>query len=171
MKKQCRMSQWLAASSLILGAAFTATPSFAGWQYSEWEMTPEQIMVASNGVAVWNGDRSKDNPDLSTILVANYQASGITFETRFLFDILSKLKAVVLVPNDLADCDKLPSLLSSAYGLTEPKRGPLDVWRWQDDANSNLVQFTDMSGPSTGSSLLCLLTYKPKSAPNRPGGL
>lgn len=171
MKKRNRPERWLAVSGLLLGGIFVSTPSFAGWQYSQWEMTPEEITAASNGVTVWNGDRSKDNADLSTILVANYQASGISFEVRFMFTIFSKLKAVVLVPHDLANCDKLPPILSSAYGITEPKRGPLDIWRWQDDSNSNLVQFANMTGPSTGGSLLCLLTYTPKTEANQPGGL
>ena len=61
----------------VLGAfalTCSAMPAAADWQYTQWGMTPDQVKIASNGVARDNMNCELDATGVTAALVAPYQA-------------------------------------------------------------------------------------------------
>jgi hypothetical protein len=91
-----------------LAALAIAAPAHADWQWTRWGMTPEQVIAASDGKAVYN---AKGMLTLSQPMTVQ----SCSFQVYFEFDE-SKTLAAVALDSD-ADCySDLVVALTSIYG-------------------------------------------------------
>lgn len=135
--------------ALVLAActlARSAGPAAADWQYAQWDMTADQVVAASNGLAQPNPDRGLDGDGLTAALVAPYQAGSMSFTAAFLFDDTSKLKAVTLNPIGEVSCKAIVRTLRTDHGAPEGRTdmGHAKTRRWDDVDNDNLIVYVDV---------------------------
>ena len=157
---------WIAASALVPAAlACSALPAAADWQYTQWGMTPAQVMAASNGVAQPNPDRKLDAGDLKASLTAPYQGAAIPFTAVFLFDASGKLQVVTLNPVGGIACPVIVQALAANHGVPEGKDDLVHATtlRWDDTDNDNLVVYLDLGQGN------CTIQYS-KLPPTQPNG-
>src|SRR5258706_14614482 len=108
---------------LVAPLAFAADTALAGWQYTDWGMSPEQVVKASDGSAVPD-PRAVDVPNgpYETKLRAAYSAQGIMFRAYFLFSRANGgLEAVRLEADDTSDCPKLGAMMDKIYSPSRDK--------------------------------------------------
>ena len=140
-----RISTLLAGCTLIV-------PSWASahWQYTQWGMTPQQVIAASKGKVGWRPVSFPKPGDPAQELGGNFTAGSRTFDVRFTFSE-GKLSLVALTLNDCGS--SMVTDLKSTYGqpINETK-GPFPFWEWDDKRNRNRVTLFKLIGS-------CLITY------------
>ncbi len=147
------------------------TPAIAGsefakkadWEYTKWGMTPQQVVSASNNLAIENSDLRPDSDGNVTKLVAAYQIGKFSFEAQFGFGPTDRLASVTLVLNDKsagmdmdADmntahgaCHDLQVSVNTANGAPQTSRSAhmqYGIETWQDQANTNKLTYTVLDG-------------------------
>jgi hypothetical protein len=155
-----------AAGGLGLAALVACVlPAAADWQYTQWNMTPDQVQAASDGVAQPNPDRRLDADGLSAALTAFYQGESIPFTATFLFNAQDRLRYVTLSPVDRISCPLVVQTLAAHYGPPEGKADMVHAktMRWDDTENDNLVVYLDLGDGD------CTIQYS-KLPPTRPDG-
>jgi hypothetical protein len=149
----------------LLAIALVPTYAQAGWQYTQWGMTAEEIVAASKGAAHPASGKAKPDKLGATLIYhlldADYVGSGYEFAVNFWFDENRRLATVTLKLKNPADCASLHGTLSGIYGPPVNERYP----RWWDSSNGNVVLLTDIA-PT-----LCDLSYRPYVKPGKTGGL
>ena len=107
----------LKKSSLVVAMMALATPAYADWQYTQWGMTPEEVIAAADGQASsaigLRGDQVRGQ-ELGA--EGTYSASGMEFKTQFYFSPLSGgLSAIRLHPKTPGSCGELEREISGIY--------------------------------------------------------
>ena len=130
-----------ATASMVL-----ATPASANWQYTRWEMTPAEVIAASNGAARNNGNRGFDAEGVKAKLIAPFTGESEAFTAVFLFDDEEKLKEVTLTPMRQESCPSIRDRLRSHYGQSAADTDMVHagVTRWDDFDDKNLVVFLQL---------------------------
>lgn len=133
----------------------------ADWQYARWDMSPEQVIAASKGVAA-----RLENPAIArngerALLTAPYATNNIPFVVYFWFAVGEpKLVRVSLGTQYPADCPIVRSHLSGIYGAPQVSDlGPPSSLRWRGDATGNFIAFSQYGDAR------CVLDYYPISNP------
>lgn len=94
-----------------------AAPASADWQYTQWGMSPEQVVSAAQGnaesVRGLRGDQVRGQ-ELGA--EGTYSASGMTFRTQFYFSPLSGgLSAIRLHPEAPEACEVIEREIDGIY--------------------------------------------------------
>ena len=137
----------LSAVAITLGVA---TPVNAGWQYTRWGMSPDQVVAASRGAA-WKAV----SPALGMNTLGRHVAGSYKFDVSFRY-ASTGLDFVLAKPVDPSQCTSLRDDMLATYGQpVEEKTGFYGVsYRWDDKNNDNAVRFF----PSNDG---CGLNYQP----------
>jgi len=136
-------------------AVLISTPAFAGWQWSNWGMTPQQVTAAAPDRIGPYHDAKLDTPSLISELVTTHHAEGFDFSVAMLFDrSTSGLAQVRLLLNDPdgMQCSALSGSLRNVYGPPETV-AVMGFRRWRDTAHGNLITIEPLGG--------CWLVYEP----------
>lgn len=145
---------------------FLTSPANAGWQYTSWGMTPEQVAAASKTkVQISNGE---SNDSLGLVddkvgAVGTYTSGLYQFRAVFYFTN-QKLSSISLrLQNDKELCRNLWQDMKSAYA--EPFEQSRDALMrtaiWQDVAKNNRVTMREIT--------TCSLHYEPLKNVNNAG--
>lgn len=145
-----------------------ATASYADWQYTKWGMTPEQVIIASKGLAVHTKDkenisRSASDGAHKVQLTTQYESGKFKFTVYFLFDRnSSELTYVHLLLNDKKFNSELLGATTSKYGKYDGKSlgEYLKIYYWY--AAGDQITYTDASSSVT-------LRYHPRLTKNNVG--
>jgi hypothetical protein len=143
-------------SCLGLGLLFAAAaPASAGWQYTNWNMSPDEAVEASKGaMALGTGEPGQRIEGLVVGAVGSYQAGSRTFKATFYFKN-NKLSLVMLETKEAPRCYALANDLKGVYGKPfDSSESSITVTNtWQDAKAQNFVALL-----AIGDS--CSLTYK-----------
>lgn len=149
---------WIVAVALI-AAPLSAT---ADWQYTKWGMTVNEVVRASNGLAVAGDDPKKtvrapkDGPILLRALARGpYEASGLRFVVNFLFNEQDKKLGRVdleLQDADEAKSNRIEAQLEDVYGVPEKNFRNSVYWKvdWRHVPSGNLITFMQIGGERRG---------------------
>lgn len=113
--------------------------SIANWQWTDWNMTLEEVIKSSNGKVRETNDEEKRKWNISSInrtakLVGDYTAGDITFLAKFYFDESNKLNCVFLDNNDKNKGVIIGDSLINKYGVPDSvKHYPFDTYKWLRD--------------------------------------
>lgn len=142
-----RLALKCATVGLVL--ALSVRDASAGWQYTRWGMTPEQVISASRGTATWNVDEAPGpHVHQHALVVGRHAVDGMPFTLRFLFGANDRLLRCVAVR--LADNSKVNqfrSALLRIYGQpnsTEKIPG-MEVLTWQKEDEITFTKWPDAS--------------------------
>ena len=137
-------------------------PAEANWQYTQWDMTPAQVIAASRGSVhqVAGGDRVLGS-DLGA--EGTYSAQGFDFKSQFYFDNTGRLRVVKLTLMQQR-CTDLQQSLRGIYGLSVESSPKNMVWH--DTEKGNRVRLTNMPDLSIN----CYILYTPLGS-SGAGGL
>ncbi len=140
-------------------------PAAADWQYTQWGMTPDEVVAAADGAAHPNTDRNLDADGLRAELVAPWQGETVAFTAVFIFNARDKLHYVTLNPIGAMSCPAVSQTLLAHYGPpgSKARMGPAAIMRWDDVAGDNLVVYLDLGLGN------CTVQYS-KLPPTRPSG-
>ncbi len=128
-----------------LGLVFTlclSLPAAAGWEYTDWGMSVEEVIGASAGKAVRHREPLRESWGVYPDLIVPYRAWGQWFEARCYFSATGLgLGTVRLVPQGRYWCIDILRGLMTAYGPV----GRLENGRtyWRDPARRNLISLSD----------------------------
>lgn len=149
--------------SIFLAISAVATPARADWQWTEWGMTPAEVIIASAGTANSHSASAMSNITADHLVTAPYTAMGIGFQAHFLFDrSTGGLAYVYVYAEDDADCPRLRSWIGEIYG--EPALSDGRATRiYYDRIESNRVTFVQFL------TTRCVITYA--ELPSRGQGL
>lgn len=141
--------------------AFISTPAFAGWQWTDWGMSPDQVAAHAPVRTAAYSDAKIDTPALQSRLVTTHRAMGFDFSVAMLFDRQTHgLEQVRLLLREAGACPSLEGELRRVYG--EPEAfASMGVRRWRDVAGQNMITLQPIGG--------CWLVYEP--IPTRSSGL
>jgi hypothetical protein len=150
---------------VLVLACCGASAAKADWKYTNWGMTPQQVVSASKNLAKEGSDLSPDSNGNVSKLVAPYQSGKFPFEAQFGFDAADRLSSVTLVLNDksasmdmdmAADmkmaqggCHDLQASVNTEYG--PPQGGGTadmlySIETWQDQKNQNNIKYAVLYG-------------------------
>lgn len=153
---------------VCMASLLFATPAFAGWQYTDWGMTPQEVVTASNGLAIVP-EKLDTYVDSVVMLKAIYISGMFEFDAGFAFEDARSLNMVVLDLKNKNDCPSLLISLKNAYGPPQSAdhnmMGPMSEW-W-DKKNGNNVRLLDQREGGFG----CRLQYRRIVNPGEQGGL
>jgi hypothetical protein len=148
---------------IVLLLTFFPTLAFAEWQYTKWGMTQQDVIDASNGIAVPDLDsKGHSTNEAMSLLEASYSAGRFEFIVRFLFDKETRrLSSVHLNLKTPEQCNLLLRELIDKYGPPRNIGGIAGEWR--DESSNNRIQFVQM--PISG----CPLSYTRLRGPINKG--
>lgn len=173
-----KLLKLLATSSLFFG--FYSIPAQAGWQYTEWGMSPNEVIAASgNKIENKFYNDYAGSPNLGKNLNGVYIFDDIEFSLKIVFDKQNKLDNVVLDVSETKKCKKLLKVLLNIYGNTVDSNLGIfsklnDYFHdatWQDVEHDNLINFTAYINDQRVAPAICFITYKKLIKPNEKGGL
>lgn len=129
--------------TLILMMVLSA-PSLAGWQFTQWGMTPTEFENAAKaaGLPLMRQTNSSDTTK-ELKFIAPYQTDKFNFDASFTFADGDKprLNNVLLKLTDLSQCAELISALETLYG--KPAKAftakGIVLKEWHDKKLSNIV--------------------------------
>lgn len=130
------------AAALLL-APFAAK---ADWQYTKWDMTPEEVISASNGEAKPLDEKlqvgMRSQPGLTPMAIGKHATECCAFDVQFHFGADRKLGAVMLVLADRTKVDLLRRDLMEAYGAPVDRNagGGSGEITWRDAAAGHVVR-------------------------------
>jgi hypothetical protein len=155
---------------IALGFVITATPALADWQYTKWNMTPHDVVLASKGtVHTVEAKPGQRVFDADLLAEGTYDAAGFSFVSQFFFDASNRLRAVKLVVDDTSRCGELEQKLQGIYGLSENRDdnlSPVSITEfWLDTKNNLKARFTT----STFGEKLCFVIYVPLQSTGASG--
>ena len=131
---------------IALACAAIASPASAHWQFTQWGMTPTQVIEASKGTASAGDGAKAARGDDTVGAVGTYVAGATTFTTKFWFG-QQGLSTVALQLRDYDKCVDVQRDLLAKYGEPVEKTGDADIQRrmWVDKAGGNRVALLNMS--------------------------
>jgi hypothetical protein len=157
--------------ALVALVTMSAPQAHADWRFTRWGMSPEQVVSASGRIArpVPRSADQDPGPPEEALLETPYEARGVRFMTRFLFDGEDhRLVRVVLSAADAGDCPRLAGLLTGRYG--EPSRDDgAEVLRTTVWADARTMDLVTLSRLDAGGTRGCVLSYEP--LPGEDAGL
>jgi len=143
-----------AATVLAIVAIVLPSTAAAHWEYSQWLMTPDQVVAASSGKAVAQPRNYGDDIGLQQFLVrGEHKAGGRAYDIQFYFKKGGTLTLVRTLLKDKTQCDALKAELVKRHG----PRSPSGQYFWIDQKAGNSVQFDD--GRQFGDT--CYIHYAP----------
>lgn len=145
--------------ALLLAALTALIPATASadWQYTEWGMSPDEVIAASNGAVKAKSPREGERVfGADKKALGFYEAAGYTFESEFFFDAADRLQIVKLVLLDSSKCGDLKDTVQGLYG--QPAERSDISWVWYDHENQNKVRFTAVD---LATDLSCFVLYTP----------
>lgn len=149
--------------TLLAGLAMTST-AWADWQYTKWGMTVSDVAAASGGKATPYTNEGKNAGGAIVKLQAPYVTESFAFQAFFLFGApAGKLARVSLDLVDVTMCPKLYEPLFAKYGLPDQPYKEVEVYRWRDEMNNNVVSLTFIAN------MHCSLSYWPVLGPTNQG--
>lgn len=146
-----------------------AAPAGAGWQSTEWGMTPAQVVAASQGRAMLNTGSSgqKISGDTRTVQATGTHVSGEhRFETTFYFRNDTRLALIKMELKEApTGCGPLNADLQKLYGkpVKEEKSSVVTFIHWDDKAKNNRVKTVQIGTD------YCSLEYEPLRDDNTAG--
>ena len=150
------------AAVIAVGLGFGATAANADWQYTKWNMTPSQVIEASNGQAEMIKPLTREYRQRGKWVRSSYKSGELAFDVVFRFDVNSKgLNMIKLRLKDKSQCDFLVSALKSEHENSIAKvisRG----WRilsWNDQKSNSRLSYIE--GRIGGSPVSCGIEYTP----------
>ncbi|MGH1369353.1 MAG: hypothetical protein ACRBCL_12130 [Maritimibacter sp.] len=152
----------LAISALTLSGA----PAFADWQYTQWGMTPDEVLTASEGAAQRPDMAEGFGTNLVHLLTAPYALTDgqLQFKARFVFYDFQSLEMVSLVPF-VGECVSVYRRLEETYGPGGQHGDQIiRLTKWFDRENDNVIFFTEIQDT-------CTLSYRRFHTPMEAGGL
>jgi hypothetical protein len=153
---------------IVVGLIFGAPAAKADWEYTNWGMTPEQVIKASHGLAEKIMPLSREYRQRGKWVRSTHKSGELAYNVVFRFELNSKgLDRVQLTLNDLNKCGSLAPLLKTRYGDLKAKvMAP--GWRrftWKDDKSNSRIRFTE--GRNGGSLVSCGIEYSPLGSRRR----
>lgn len=130
------------------------SPAFAAWSYTEWGMTPEQVLKASKG-EIYPVEHSRSGADMHKLSGQITDGKFKFYASFFFSDPEDQLVSVSLMLNREFDAAELAKFMEARLGNPKLEYGQR-VWRGQTDVIS-LVQFG-----KTG-----VISYRPAAPINR----
>jgi len=129
--------------ALVLTTALPASAAETGFRRLQWGMTPQEVLMASDGTAQLDPNRRRYNtPQAFAMFVVPHRFAGFTFEARFLFDRethgLSRLHLTLL---DREACGDLRDTLRRRYGQprSEIRSAFFSFTKWYDRGRDEVV--------------------------------
>jgi hypothetical protein len=129
----------------LVVAGFTSEAQ-AGWQWTEWRMTPDQVRAAAP-------------VPLADDLTTDYKVRNFEFSVKFDFIDSLGLFSVTLTPKNLDWCSSVREDLALTY---DP---PVTPDTWLDTYNGNFITFSQSTATS------CTVVYSLGNKANTPGEL
>jgi hypothetical protein len=122
----------------------------ADWQYTNWEMTPDQVIAASGGKSVRDDTPSSGKGPNRRLLKGDYTSGQFHFRVEFYFnENTNRLSLVQLQLLDPGLGYTLEQSLISKYGKPlEAHPGVIRITRWQDASNNNRVELLHIESRS-----------------------
>lgn len=121
-------------------AAAWASPAAANWQYTTWEMSPEQVIAASGGqarAASAGGDLTVGSTKGAE---GTFTAADRIFNVRFYF-AEQKLRKVTLSLHGVGTCNQTNQDMQAIYGAPiEVQGGMVATAVWLDRVHGNRVK-------------------------------
>lgn len=148
----------LAETSVFAMATFVMAtgPALAGWNFTEWGMTPEQVVRASGGTVQLSDGPVPHSPTVREGAKGLIQSGEVRMEVRFRFNATGLIE-VSLNPADPSGCVTFAPALNAKYGKPSSSFGA-----GTDYAGATwVVAASDMSVTLLGSPGECSATYRP----------
>jgi hypothetical protein len=101
----------------------------AGWQYTQWGMTDDQVIAASQGAVLAVPPKTGFSNGSSMRAEGLYVSSAGKFEANFIFDKDNRLIQVNLGQMDAVGCSNTRRLLTEKYGPAADSQPRLAIWR------------------------------------------
>jgi hypothetical protein len=156
------MRALIAVTAMCMAAA---GPARAAWQWTTWDMTPSQLISASQGrVSPAAGGPDDRVYDADIGGKGSYSENGFDFDAEFYFDGANRLNVVRLLLRDRARCDELGAATRGLYG--EPSEADDYQTRWRDEAHDNWIGFTQLPADYN---MTCFLIYRPLATSGADG--
>jgi hypothetical protein len=170
---------------LIVGLAFPALAlaDEQTWRYAKWDMSPEEVVAASNGQASLVTytrpapdpiEKSKEVSQQSSITLqkleqfegarSQLEQAGILFKVSFVFDRQSRklIEVILKLDNCTLDVDLIRYRLTKEYGKPMGRHKSQSTMTWQ--TNSETITYDILKKTST-SSANCTIRYEPLPKP------
>ena len=109
-------------------ACLMPSAAFADWQFTRWNMTPNQVVAASKGTATPTTEQPMDLVGSEFKLTAPYSAGDFQFKAYFAFDSQNRLSLVML---DLASPNRAELLMSLNNRYGAGTKASLIEWNWR----------------------------------------
>lgn len=140
-------------------APFIAVNAHAEWEYTEWGMSPDEVVAAATtqGIDVdWVHEASPLPSGGTKLLVSEHRAAGHLFDVDFIFQD-DRLNVVGLSSSTPERCGELARALVQTYGEPEFQERIYSAtnYRWRDVESGNVIQLLDMGGRA------CRIVYRP----------
>jgi hypothetical protein len=141
---------------VVAAICMSTIPAVAHWQFTQWDMSPDQVVAASHGTAhAVNGTAGERVANADLRAENTYSANGYDFKSQFFFDVSNRLRVVKLNLLDLSRCDQFVSDVEGLYG--RPAGGSSDSSEfWYDKKNQNVVRLTHFDNFG-----ICFVDYSP----------
>lgn len=137
-----------------------AAPAQAGWQFTRWGMTVDEVRAAAPAPLADYRGTGKNTQDETARLTGTYTASTMPFATAFRFNNRTGgLATVELELTDTGRCAELWRSMQSIYGepLRQLAQGYATTGLWRDEKASNQVSYLLIG--SFGAPSSCSVTY------------
>jgi hypothetical protein len=152
---------WIGLIGLSL-ALTIGTNAHAAWQYTTWEMTPEQVIAASGGKVhphiQTQGEHISNSP-ITAQAAGTYTSGAYDFTTVFYFNNSNnKLSRIDMELKNSTACYDLKTELEGKYGPPEKATDLLEIWIWRDKAKNNRINLLRIGEQSCSLSYIPLVT-------------
>ncbi|MDB5453628.1 MAG: hypothetical protein JWO33_2206 [Caulobacteraceae bacterium] len=132
------MSRWITIAMLAVVAVFWAAPAMAGWEATEWNMTPEQVEAHMPGV-----HPTRMSAQLKGVKGRNrgpYVFAGLKLNATYYYD--DHGLAMVMLDAPAGKCPQVAKALLEAYGppLTASDQIFFQVFVWHDEPEQTRVR-------------------------------
>jgi hypothetical protein len=152
-------------TALIFAAV--SSPASAGWQYTIWGMTPQQVVAASGGKVTLGEGSPGDQISGSSLRVGaigTHSSGKWQFGTVFYFDDNKLALVQAKLRNGQNGCGALWADMKSAYGkpFSEDHDTISSDAIWHDAKKNNFISILEIGD-------LCHLSYKPLNSADNGG--
>ena len=147
-------------TGFVVSLALISSTASANWQYTQWGMSPEQVVAASQGAAHLEQDNGAALPHVKALLLAKgqIQIDNFDFIVGFYFDGNRRLlKSVFLRLEKCSENDagRLKELLNAKYGAPRQILSPYQ--KWVSPFAPDMITFIS----PTVRSRFCSIEYEP----------
>ena len=151
--------------ALILLTLHDITPAYSDWQFTKWDMTPEEVEKAASDKYKFYSYTNKSG--IINELETEYKAGRFSFDVQLIFSkSANKLEKIILFmrskepSRDLNQCRELYSALKLKYGYPIDKYNIKSTtkYSWFDNKHGNTVKYFINNHPINGG---CSTDYFP----------